>query len=477
VSQLEVLDNFITSHNHTHTHSSIEDPCLCNPDYIYSRDPLILSATIPQLLYDADLSFLKKGERAAALDPPVLGRVYASTLEFWVNSSDRTKTTPYVVTVQLVDFFPEIKSGTFKETLQDRLTNGNIKISCNCPAELYWGYCFTADTKIPTSNGMKEISNISIGDFVYGEDRKLHRVVNVAKRQTQRLITVRVDGEYFSCTVDHPWLVSMVKPRDGEKNIIRDDFNYVSVGSLDPKNTFVGVKSILSETYASFKDLPNYRQMENITEAFYAFPVHVYDLEVERVHSFCVGEARLVVHNSYLSTEMDYVYPGFEEGRFPEIRNPGLRGTQCKHGHRVLEWLADPANLDKIAQAFTAYSVLMEETAGEEFTGGEAAPLFGVEPITAAPPPPPIPEIPPESVEVAPPSTETEETEEVTDEGEGEAPSVPTEAAATPAAEPVTKPAGKPGLLRRALAWVKKHFKKVPVDVDVTPRDDIDPWF
>lgn len=57
-------------------------------------------------------------------------------------------------------------------------------------------------------------------------------------------------------------------------------------------------------------------------------------------HIHCTCPAHLYWGYKYVATQIGYQY-GFGEKRFPDIRNPNLRGTICKHGDLVLSFILE----------------------------------------------------------------------------------------------------------------------------------------
>lgn len=98
-----------------------------------------------------------------------------------------------------------------------------------------------------------------------------------------------------------------------------------------------------------------------------------YDLSVEEDSSF-IAEG-VIVHNcpaqlywgyKYISTQLDYNYAGYRESRRPDVNNPRLLGTNCKHLSNVTLWLMD--NIDEVLDWFSVYyqSVVAEDSDPEE---------------------------------------------------------------------------------------------------------------
>lgn len=83
--------------------------------------------------------------------------------------------------------------------------------------------CFHPDTWVYTSNGPKRIKDILAGDYVYGKDGKLHKVVSTYSRLYEgNIYNIRHQGNNISseCSPDHKWLTVFHKDRRTEiKNL------------------------------------------------------------------------------------------------------------------------------------------------------------------------------------------------------------------------------------------------------------------
>lgn len=91
---------------------------------------------------------------------------------------------------------------------------------------------------------------------------------------------------------------------------------------------------------------------------------------------------------NYIGTQLAYQYPGYEEGRYPDVRNPDLRGTVCKHADRVLRWMLDPANFGDVYAAIRHYyHANRQAIEGGAPVTAEGAPIYSVRNLDMAPPP------------------------------------------------------------------------------------------
>lgn len=78
-----------------------------------------------------------------------------------------------------------------------------------------------------------------------------------------------------------------------------------------------------------------------------------YAINFGDVHTRCTCPSQLYWGFSYIGTQMRYLYGVPRENRFPNIRNPNLRSTSCKHTDKVIEWILK--HKDIVAQLFATY--------------------------------------------------------------------------------------------------------------------------
>lgn len=83
-------------------------------------------------------------------------------------------------------------------------------------------------------------------------------------------------------------------------------------------------------------------------------------------HVFCDCPSQLYWGYKYISTQLGYNYAGYRESRRPDVNNPSLLGTACKHLSNVTLWLMD--NIDEVLDWFSVYyqSVVAEDSDPEE---------------------------------------------------------------------------------------------------------------
>ena len=78
-----------------------------------------------------------------------------------------------------------------------------------------------------------------------------------------------------------------------------------------------------------------------------------YAINYGDVHVRCTCPSFLYFGFSYLGTNLRYLYGVPRENRFPEIRNPNLKGTMCKHCDKVIDYIL--SHKDIIAKMFATY--------------------------------------------------------------------------------------------------------------------------
>lgn len=161
-------------------------------------------------------------------------------------------------------------------------------------------YCFTEDTPVLTSCGLRRISEINEGDSVYAYDENTgvyayKPVTQLGLGEASETVRVHVDGEVIKCTSTHPFLT---------------DCGWVQASDLKEGNR------VLSENNS-------YRVITAIDKISYDEPILTYTLCVDEYHSFLVGNSGLVVHNKCKPNEKyandTYKFP---EGSAQAVKYP-----------------------------------------------------------------------------------------------------------------------------------------------------------
>ena len=144
--------------------------------------------------------------------------------------------------------------------------------------------CFTGDTLVATEDGDKRIDEIAVGDFVWAEDtvtgeQVLKRVSKVYVKETDHLIHIGTStGEDIETTKNHPFYT--------------EERGWVAASELEEGETLhTEDGNIVTVTYNHDEWLEE--------------PVKVYNLEVERLHTYYVTVDRVLVHNEYNKDELE----------------------------------------------------------------------------------------------------------------------------------------------------------------------------
>ena len=162
---------------------------------------------------------------------------------------------------------------------------------------------FSADTDVSTPNGDIDISEIQIGDTVYAYDEltgevEEHVVVNTFTHDDDQIVYLTIDGEEIETTPWHPFYT---------------DEGWEDAGDLQPGDLILSLDG-------------DYGVVDNIVVVDETQTM--YDLDVETVDTFAVGDGAWVVHNCG-------GIPGQPElpGMGPKRLPPGVHSDQV---HSVL---------------------------------------------------------------------------------------------------------------------------------------------
>lgn len=157
---------------------------------------------------------------------------------------------------------------------------------------------FTSDTLVATPDGPVPISTIEVGDIVLAWDETTDEVVQrrvtaVLPHPDDEIARVTIDGAVVTTTPDHPFYSV--------------DAGWVEAGQLQPGARVLSTTG--SAVVASVEIKP--------------FAGALWDLTVERVHTFFVGSSELLVHNCNFGT---YIANGhawekhiIKRGEFPGV--------------------------------------------------------------------------------------------------------------------------------------------------------------
>lgn len=135
-------------------------------------------------------------------------------------------------------------------------------------------FCFTKDTKVNTSDGVKNISDVKKGDYVYSYDEKTqeysyNRVLDTYINNSEDFVKITTNTDTIEVTNKHPF--------------------YTKQGWVDADQLVVG-DQILSDDY-------KYISIQNIEHVSYDIPKTTFNLSIDKAHTFLVGNDMLVAHN------------------------------------------------------------------------------------------------------------------------------------------------------------------------------------
>ena len=137
------------------------------------------------------------------------------------------------------------------------------------------GNCFVAGTEILTVDGVKNIEDVRVGDWVIADDPtppgeiEAKQVLEIFVRQTDALVDLYVDGEVISTTGEHPFWVP-------------------DTGWVEAKDLVVG--SLLQTGDGRVIDVDQVEKREGKFE--------VYNFNVEDFHTYFVSDLGILVHNA-----------------------------------------------------------------------------------------------------------------------------------------------------------------------------------
>jgi len=136
-------------------------------------------------------------------------------------------------------------------------------------------FCFVVGTEILTVDGIKNIEDIRVGDWVIADDPttpgeiEAKQVLETFVRETDALVDLYVDGEVISTTGEHPFWTP-------------------DLGWVEAKDLVVG--SLLQTGDGRIIDVDKVEKREG------KFPV--YNFKVEGIPTYFVSELGILVHNA-----------------------------------------------------------------------------------------------------------------------------------------------------------------------------------
>ena len=202
--------------------------------------------------------------------------------------------------------------------------------------------CFVAGTPVATECGEEPIEQIKAGDLVWSWDEGtgescLEKVASTHVRRVDKEVIVQTDDEAITTTPTHPFRV--------------ESKGWVEAGDLQPEDrlvTFGGQTETVTGTIAT-----------NASTL-------VFNLEVERTHTYLVGAQRVVVHNACSWATRSASIP--EEPGIYVIRTS--RGTICRQGGQFVgeaySWQPQVSNIYRRPKQRGVHDVL-ERFKAQEF--------------------------------------------------------------------------------------------------------------
>ena len=150
------------------------------------------------------------------------------------------------------------------------------------------GNCFIAGTLVATSDGLKPIEDIEVGDKVLAYDPETGEqaykpVVRLFRNATDKWYHVHVNEQDITCTAEHPFYVADI-----------DEF-------VPAKDLKAGQHVLLADGSCAVVD--------GILVEELSTPEATYNFEVEDYHTYYVTEDKVLVHNRCANVVDD----GFEE--------------------------------------------------------------------------------------------------------------------------------------------------------------------
>ena len=163
-------------------------------------------------------------------------------------------------------------SVTYKVESEDNYGNVSTKTGT-----IYVTQCFVAGTKVLTKNGLKNIEDIKVGEYVYTFDpdkniKELQPVTDTMISKNNKLYEITLEnGEVIKATEKHPFYVL-------DKGWVRSYDLKVGDELTSPKVGLIKIKTIKIKQYKEV--------------------VTVYNLAVKNDHNYLVTEYEILVHNA-----------------------------------------------------------------------------------------------------------------------------------------------------------------------------------
>ena len=194
------------------------------------------------------------------------------------------------------------------------------------------GNCFVAGTEILTVDGIKNIEDIVVGDWVIADDPttpggiEAKQVLDTFVRETDALVDLYVDGEVISTTGEHPFWVT-------------------DKGWVEAKDLVVG--SLLQTGDGRVVDVDKIEKREG------KFPV--YNFKVEGIPTYFVSELGVLVHNANYTPPPPWrgkpiMLDGNSKKGWQHIDERHITGTSAKGPGDLFPPGTTRAELEKVAE-------------------------------------------------------------------------------------------------------------------------------
>lgn len=149
--------------------------------------------------------------------------------------------------------------------------------------------CFVAGTKITLRNKIKNIEDVKLGDEVLTHDGSYFKVVQLHSRFANKKL-ISING--IKCTPNHEFyaIYKDIENIINEKNLYLHA-KWIKASDITSNNKLISIDNNGKFKLEEIKDI----SIININKEI------VYDLGVERNHSYCVDN-NIIVHNSFCET-------------------------------------------------------------------------------------------------------------------------------------------------------------------------------
>ncbi|MFR1062552.1 polymorphic toxin-type HINT domain-containing protein [Intestinibacter bartlettii] len=200
------------------------------------------------------------------------------------------------------------KKKAITATKKRRKGNAQNRAKLNKNKKLCLGNCFTEDTLVLTEDGLVEIDEIEVGDFVWSEDPEtgditLKEVEATFINKTDTLVFINVDGETIKTTEGHLFYV--------------EGIGWIPASMLQEGDSL---------SLEDGREVP----IQSIKIVDYNYYIFVYNFEVEDFHTYYVSDISVLTHNMCAMPNIEI----WNKGSFESIMD-SLEYHYKKHGKEV----------------------------------------------------------------------------------------------------------------------------------------------